>query len=34
MSLAAVLDGRNRTEAARIDGMDRQTVRDWVHRSN
>ena len=22
----------NRTEAARIGGMDRQTLRDWVHR--
>src|SRR3954462_8521456 len=34
LSLAAVLDGMNRTEAARIGGMDRQTVRDWVHRFN
>jgi transposase len=34
LSLAAVLDGRNRTEAARIGGMDRQTLRDWVHRFN
>jgi transposase len=33
-SLAAVLDGMNRTEAARIGGMDRQTLRDWVHRFN
>lgn len=32
MSLAAVLDGMNRTEAARIGGMDRQTLRNWVHR--
>ncbi len=32
MSLAAVLDGMNRTDAARIGGMNRQTVRDWVHR--
>jgi transposase-like protein len=32
--LAAVLDGMNRTEAARIGGMDRQTLRDWVHRFN
>ena len=31
LSLAAVLDGMNRTEAARIGGMDRQTLRDWVH---
>ena len=31
LPLAAVLDGMNRTEAARIGGMDRQTLRDWVH---
>ena len=24
----------NRTKAARIGGMDRQTLRDWVHRFN
>ena len=34
LSLAAVLEGMNRTEAARIGGMDRQTLRDWVHRFN
>lgn len=34
LSLAAVLDGMNRTEAAKIGGMDRQTLRDWVHRFN
>ena len=28
LSLAAVLDGMSRTEAAMIGGMDRQTVRD------
>src|SRR3954452_12199174 len=32
LSLAAVLDGMNRTEAARIGGMGRETLRDWVHR--
>ncbi len=32
LSVAAVLDGMNRTEAARLGGMDRQTLRDWVHR--
>jgi len=26
--------GMNRTEAARIGGMDRQTLRDWGHRFN
>ncbi len=31
LSLAALMDGMNRTEAARIGGMDRQTLRDWVH---
>lgn len=34
LSLAAVRDGASRTEAARIGGMDRQTLRDWVHRFN
>ena len=34
LSLAAVLDGMDRTDAARIGGMDRQTLRDWVHRFN
>src|SRR5215210_5185696 len=34
LSIAAVLDGMSRTDAARIGGMDRQTLRDWVHRFN
>lgn len=34
LSLAAVRDGANRGEAARIGGMDRQTLRNWVHRFN
>lgn len=34
LSLAAILDGMSREEAARIGGMDRQTLRDWVHRFN
>ena len=34
LALAAVYDGMNRGEAARIGGMDRQTLRDWVHRFN
>ena len=34
LSLAAVLDGMSRAEAARIGGMDRQTLRNWVHRFN
>lgn len=34
LALAAVAEGRRREEAARIGGMDRQTLRDWVHRFN
>lgn len=34
LSLAAIHDGMSRAEAAKIGGMDRQTLRDWVHRFN
>jgi len=34
LSLAAVRDGMDRGSAATIGGMDRQTLRDWVHRFN
>lgn len=34
LSIAAVLEGMNRTEAVKIGGMGRQTLRDWVHRFN
>jgi len=34
LAIAAVYDGMDREEAARIGGMDRQTLRDWVHRFN
>lgn len=34
LALALVLEGRSRTEAAELNGMDRQTLRDWVHRYN
>jgi transposase len=34
LSLAAVQDGMDRGSAAKIGGMDRQTLRDWVHRFN
>jgi transposase len=34
LALAAVYDGQSREEAARIGGMDRQTLRDWVLRFN
>src|SRR6059058_4064798 len=32
LALALVLEGSSRKEAARAAGMDRQTLRDWVHR--
>jgi transposase len=34
LALAAIRDGKTRAEAARIGGMDRQTLRDWVHAIN
>jgi len=34
LALALVLEGRPRTEAAEQNGMDRQTLSDWVHRYN
>ncbi len=34
LAIALVLEGRSRAEAARSCGMDRQTLRDWVHRYN
>jgi len=34
LAIAAVLDGAAREEAAKIGGMDRQTLRDWVIRFN
>src|ERR1700749_2412556 len=34
LSLAAVRDGMDRGSAAKIGGMDRHTLRDWVHRFN
>src|SRR3954471_14307641 len=34
LALALVLEGSSREEAARVAGMDRQTLRDWVHRYN
>ena len=34
LALALVLEGHSREEAARAAGMDRQTLRDWVHRYN
>src|SRR4029450_3128546 len=34
LAIAAVLDGSSREEAAKIGGMERQTLRDWVIRFN
>ncbi len=34
LALAAIRDGMSRAAAARIGGMDRQTLRDWVHAFN
>lgn len=34
LALAMILEGNPRTEAAERNGMDRQTLRDWVHRYN
>lgn len=34
LAIAMVLEGVRRVEAAERDGMDRQTLRGWVHRCN
>src|SRR4051794_23298669 len=34
LALALVLEGGSRAEAARAAGVDRRTLRDWVHRYN
>ena len=34
LAIALVMEGADRTTAARTCGMDRQTLRDWVHRYN
>jgi transposase len=34
LAVALVLEGRPRSEAAALNGMDRQTLCDWVHRYN
>ena len=34
LALALVLEGSDRTTAANPCGMDRRTLRDWVHRYN
>ena len=34
LAIALVLEGTDRTTAAQTCGMDRQTLRDWVHRFN
>jgi len=34
LAVAMVLEGWPGSEAAAFHGMDRQTLRDWVHRYN
>lgn len=34
LAIALVLEGADRTTAAKSCGMERQTLRDWVHRYN
>jgi putative transposase len=34
LALAAVYAGMSRAAAAKVGGMDRQTLRDWAHRFN
>ncbi len=34
LSIAAVYEGKPWSEAASLGGMDRQTLRDWIHRFN
>jgi len=34
LALSLVLEGHSREAAAKQSGMDRQTLRDWVHRYN
>ena len=34
LAIACVMEGRSREDAAETCGMDRQTLRDWVHRFN
>jgi transposase len=34
LAIACVMDGQSREDAAECCGMDRQTLRDWVHRFN
>ncbi len=34
LAIASILDGASRANAAKSAGMERQTLRDWVHRYN
>ncbi|CAO3441000.1 hypothetical protein [Azospirillum endophyticum] len=34
LAITAALDGQSREQAARLSGMDRQALRDWIHRFN
>ena len=34
LAIAAAYEGQDRAAAAKVGAMDRQTLRDWVHRLN
>ncbi len=34
LAVAMIVDGASRADATRQTGMDRQTLRDWMHRYN
>jgi len=34
LAIAHIMDGASQSEAAQLCGMERQTLRDWVHRYN
>jgi len=34
LAIACVMEGQSREDAAKCCGMDRQTLRDWLHRFN
>jgi transposase len=34
LAIAAVYEGKSRADAAQVGAMDRQSLRDWVHRFN
>ena len=34
LAMALVVDGHSRTDAATVAGLERRSLRDWVHRFN